>query len=109
MARHEMPWPGFLQGSEQGFIAQRPDGAGNLVRQQRPVTFATGGIGHRHGIHQLLGIRVPGILEDRAARPDLDDLAEIHHRHAMADPLDHRHVVRDEQEGEAEFLLQIEQ
>jgi hypothetical protein len=49
------------------------------------------------------------VLEHRAARPDLDDLAQVHHRHAVADALDHRHVVRDEQEGDAELGLQVEQ
>ena len=32
---------------------------------------------------------------------------EIHHRDARADVLDHRQIVRDEQVGEAEFLLQV--
>ena len=49
------------------------------------------------------------VLEHGAARADLDDLAQVHHRHAVADALDHRHVVRDEEVGHAELLLQIEQ
>ena len=57
----------------------------------------------------LLRIGVLRVVEHRRARADLDDLAEIHHRDAVADALDHRHVVRDEQEGEAEALLQVEQ
>ncbi len=44
-----------------------------------------------------------------AARPDLDNLAQVHHGHAVADAFDHRHVVRDEQEGNAELLLQVHQ
>ena len=40
-------------------------------------------------------------------RRDLDDAAEIHHGDALADVLDHREVVRDEQVGEAELLLQV--
>ena len=39
----------------------------------------------------------------------LDDAAEIHHRHAVADVLDHREVVRDEQVGEPELVLQVHQ
>ena len=42
-------------------------------------------------------------------RDDLDDLAEIHDRNAVADVLDHPQIVRDEQIGEPELLLQIEQ
>ncbi|CUK21701.1 Uncharacterised protein [Achromobacter sp. 2789STDY5608615] len=49
------------------------------------------------------------VLEDGAARADLDDLAQVHHRHAMADPLDNRHVVRDEQERHAQLALQVQQ
>ena len=43
-----------------------------------------------------------------SGRRDLDDLAEIHHRDAIGDMLDHSQIVRDEQVGEAEFLLQVE-
>ena len=38
---------------------------------------------------------------------DLDQLAEIHHRHAVADVLHHGEVVGDEQVGEAELALQV--
>ncbi len=38
---------------------------------------------------------------------DLDQLAQIHHRDAVADVLHHGEVVGDEQIGEAEALLQI--
>ena len=40
---------------------------------------------------------------------DLDDAAEIHHRDAMADMLDHGEIVRDEQIGEAVLALQVDQ
>ena len=49
------------------------------------------------------------LREERARVGELDDLAEIHHRDAVADVLDHREVVGDEQVGEAEFLLQVHQ
>ena len=39
----------------------------------------------------------------------LDDLAEVHHGDVVADVLDHRHVVRDEQVGQAELALQPHQ
>ena len=47
--------------------------------------------------------------EDRPLRRDLDDLAEVHHRDAMADVLDHCEVVRDEQIREVELRLQVHQ
>ena len=65
-------------------------------------------IGDRHGGQQLARVRVLRIVEDRGARADLDDLAEIHHRDAVADALDHGHVVRDEEIGEPELRLQVE-
>ncbi len=45
----------------------------------------------------------------RALVGDFDDLAEIHDRDAVADVLDDGEVVRDEEVGEAEFVLQIAQ
>jgi hypothetical protein len=47
--------------------------------------------------------------EQSGAVGELDDLAEIHHRDAMADVLDDRDVVRDEQIGEPEIALQIDE
>ena len=43
----------------------------------------------------------------RPHRRDLDDPAEVHHRHAVAHVADHRHVVGDQQHGERELLLQV--
>ena len=48
------------------------------------------------------------ILEDRPPRPNLDDLAEIHHGDAVADPLHDRHVVRNKQIRQAELRLKVE-
>ena len=64
---------------------------------------AGGGAGSATGTAAISRARVGvlRVLEHRAARADLDDLAEVHHRHAVADALDHRHVVRDEQVGDA--------
>ena len=45
--------------------------------------------------------------EERLLVGVFDDLAEIHDGYAVADVLDHRQVVRDEQVGEALFALQI--
>src|SRR6185295_11479689 len=49
------------------------------------------------------------ILEYRAAWPDLDDLAEIHHGYPVTDALDDGHVVRDEDVRHAELALQVDQ
>ncbi len=49
----------------------------------------------------MLGVLVEGRLV-----PDLDDPAEVHDGDPVADPLDHRQVVRDEHVGEAQFRAQ---
>ena len=50
-----------------------------------------------------------GRAKKAAARRALDDLAEVHHRDVVADVLHHRHVVRDEEIGQAELALQPRQ
>ena len=47
--------------------------------------------------------------EQRLRRPGLDDGAEVHHRDAVGDVLDHGEIVRDEDVGEAEPVLQVAQ
>ena len=52
---------------------------------------------------------VPADDNDPAWRAHLDDLAHVHHRHAMTDALDDGHVVGNEQEGQPHLLLEIKQ
>ncbi|MNU64624.1 hypothetical protein D3C71_539060 [compost metagenome] len=47
------------------------------------------------------------VLENCGSRADLDDFAQIHDRHPMGDAFHHRHVVTDEEEGDAERRLQF--
>jgi hypothetical protein len=48
-----------------------------------------------------------GFLNKIIAVGEFHHLAEVHHRHTVRDMLDHAQVVRDEQIGETEFLLQV--
>src|SRR5437868_589538 len=64
-------------------------------------------VGNRDDRDQCLGIRVPGTCQKLLRRCYLHDLAEIHHGDPIADLLDHRHVVRDEEIGEVELVLQV--
>ena len=64
-------------------------------------------VGHRHGREQRLGVGVLRVLEDRPCVGVLDDAAEIHHRDAVADVLDHREIVADEQVAELALALQV--
>ena len=58
-----------------------------------------GGVGDRHGGEQRPRIGVLRVRVEGLALGDLDDLAEIHHRHPLADVSNHRQVVGDEDIG----------
>ena len=66
-------------------------------------------VGHGHGRQQRPRVRVAGRRVQRVGRPDLDDLAEVHDRDPVADVLDDRQVVGDEQVRQAEPLAQVGQ
>src|SRR5262245_54202569 len=87
---------------------RRIDRARHIALQHGARTPA-GGIGERHGGEQRPRIGVLALAVKLSGGNDLDDLAEIHHRHTVANVLDHPQVMRDEQEGETKLLLQIEQ
>ncbi|EPX87854.1 hypothetical protein ruthe_00059 [Rubellimicrobium thermophilum DSM 16684] len=67
------------------------------------------GVGDGNGLDQAAGIGMAWIAEDLFPAAHLDDLAQIHHRHAVGDGVHHRHVVRDEQVGQPAFGLQVAQ
>ena len=52
---------------------------------------------------------MPGLGEYRRHWPNLDNPSEIHHGDALADVLDEPQIVRDEQVGQSELLLEIHQ
>ena len=47
------------------------------------------------------------VIEQLVAIGELDNAAEIHHRHALTQVSHHRQIVRDEQIGQAEALAQV--
>ena len=49
------------------------------------------------------------LREQLLARRDLDELPEVHHGDSVAEVLDGREIVRDEQARELEVLLQVAQ
>jgi hypothetical protein len=104
----QMARPDFAIRGARRLIIDRAHRALDLVIRHHPLFVATVRIGHGHCRDEFLRIGVLRIFEDRGPWADLDDLAEIHHRYAMADALDDRNVVRDEQEGEVEALLQVQ-
>ena len=71
-----------------------------LARAARAPGSPTAARGYRDGAARRTAPR---------RRRGLDDPAEIHHRDAVGDVLHHREIVRDEDVGEAEPVLQIAQ
>ena len=67
------------------------------------------GIRHRNRRQQRPRVRMLRRREERRGRPHLDDLSQIHHGDAVADVLDQPQIVRDEQIGQRQPLLQIHQ
>ena len=80
---------------------------GRLALHQRAEIEARVGIGHRHRRQQRLGVGMQRVAEQLARRRQLDQAAGAHHGDAVGDVVDHGEVVRDEQVGEAELLLQV--
>src|SRR5450830_26202 len=93
MCCHVMTGTDLLQGLYLWFITDGANRTGDFIVGNRLLQMTQGRIGHRHRCHQLAGIGMLRILKDRAARTDLDDLAQIHYRDTMTDPLHYRHVM----------------
>ena len=84
--------------------ARRIDVAGNLARQHGEA-LAVVGVGDRR--QQRLRIRVERFGEQRAGRRGLHQLAQVHHGDPVGHQAHHAQIVRDEQIGEREALLQV--
>ena len=75
--------------------------------QARRAGLFDSGIGNRRGIKQDFGIGMQRLAIKRIAVCDFHHAAEIHHHDPHRDVADHGEVVRDEQIGKPEPLLQI--
>src|SRR5216683_8156123 len=64
-------------------------------------------IGNRYGGEKRAGIRVLGTRVKLLRRRELDHLAEIHDGHAIGDLPHDAEIMRDEEVGEREALLEI--
>src|SRR5580704_3587849 len=79
------------------------------IALDRRLLGALARIHRRPRREQRLRIGMLRIAVDRLDRPQLDDLAEIHHQHAVAEILHDVEVVADEEVGQAELGLEIDQ
>ena len=66
------------------------------------------GVGLRDRADQRLRVRVLGLVEDLLDGPDLDDPAEVHDRHAVAEELRAGQVVRDVDVRQPEPVLEVD-
>jgi hypothetical protein len=80
-----------------------------LVAQQPEVLDAQAPrVRYRNRPQQRFRVGMQRCTAKHVRRSDLDYAAEIHHRDAARDALHHAEIVRDEDIGEAEALLKIE-
>ena len=95
------PLPRLQHGPPLGDVVETFDGAGDFACLRRFVP-PPGGIGHGHKVQKLAGVGMARRCENAFAQTALDDLAQIHHCDTMADALHHGHIVRDEEQRDAE-------
>ena len=83
-------------------------GLGHVARQDQPLAAALDrGVGDRDCGDQRLRVRVQRVVVELVRRGQLNDLAQVHHRDAVADVTHDREVVSDEQVGQPEVRLQV--
>src|SRR5712691_7617211 len=81
---------------------------GHVARQDDPLAFRLDRrVGDRYRGEQRLAVRVEGTFVEVDPVRELDDLPEVHHCDAVADVTHHGQVVRDEQIGQLEAVLQL--
>src|SRR5579859_1895793 len=86
---------------------RRFDRTGDIACQNDPLPFAFDHrIRDRNRTQERPGVRVQRLLVESVAGGDLDNLADVHHRHAVRDVAHHTQVMRDEQVGQLELLLE---
>ena len=56
-----------------------------------------------------MGVGVTGSVRNAVGKTDLHDLAQVHHRHLMADEFYHPKIVGDEEVGESESPLKVQE
>jgi hypothetical protein len=90
-------------------FADFPHRARNLARQAQTGRPFAARVWDRDRFQQAPCIGMVRIAEELRARSHLDDLAKIHHCYAVGNVLNHRHVMTDEEVGDAAVLLQVAQ
>src|SRR5260370_2274707 len=98
----EYVWTAGVEAASAGWM----DRARHVALEDNRVADGSG-LRHRHGREQSLGVGMPRRGEDLLPSRYLDDLAEIHDRDTVRHVLDDREIVADEEQRDAELLLQV--
>jgi hypothetical protein len=87
--------------------ARRIERARDVALEDDPLPLPlAAGVGDRHRRQQRLRVRVLRLARQPLGVGDLDDPTQVHDGDAVADVLDGRQVVGDEQVGQVELVLQ---
>ncbi len=82
------------------------DGAGDIAFQEDGVLLCVG-VGGRDGSQEGDGVGVGGVVKELNGVGQLDEVTQIHDTDAVADMLDDREVVGDEEVGKVVPLFQV--
>ena len=97
---------GILAARVKGAARRRIDRAGHIAFEDDALHVDVR-IGRRHSRDQRLCVRDAwGYAAVRLGFGDLNQTAHVHDRNAVADVFNHRKIMRDEDEGQAQFLAQ---
>ena len=88
---------------------RRVGGRRHVPFQQYPLLGSRRRTVARDGREQRLCVGVAGTPVEAVGRPVFHQLADVHHRHPIAEVVHDRQVVGDEQEGESQLALQVAQ
>src|SRR5262245_27370243 len=97
----------FPSGSRRQYVAPSFMRAVSRARAGRSRPRLPPRIRLRHGGEKRAGVLVARVVDDIVAAADLDDLAAEHDGNAVADVVDDREVVADEEVREAQLLLEV--
>ena len=89
-----------------GTTGRRMDGGGNIAGQEDALAFGIG-IHFGYGGDEGLGVGMFRLVEEVAGFGGFDDFSQVHDHDPAADVFDDSEVVRDEQVGDAVFLLEV--
>ena len=121
---HAAPWSAPWLSSIGSTSAQIGCAIGQRVRKRQPEGGSIGlgtspvrtmrllfrpGTGSGFAESRATRVRMERPREELVRRSDLDDPPEVHDRDAVGDVADDREVVRDEDVGEVELLLQLDE